>query len=99
MSLREQLKSLMANPIDEDGTFLDQNGSLFLKTNCPSGARVVARVPVEGCALDADGSMIHYLVFVDSDGFLDQLDIYKDDLSVVVRHAEPKDLRIIIADS
>ena len=95
-ALLSQLESLVASQLDEDGTVLDENGSLYLKTESPIRAEVKTRVPTEGKAVDLDGITIHYLLFVNDEGKMDQLEIYKDDLSKVLRKVEHDQIEVII---
>ncbi|MBE3123418.1 MAG: hypothetical protein IMZ65_01275 [Planctomycetes bacterium] len=92
-----QLDHGVASSIDEDGTPLDENGSLYLDTSSPAKACVRARVPTEAKAPDIDAVMIHYLLFVDDDGKMDQLEVFKEDSSKVLRHAEPEELEVMVA--
>jgi hypothetical protein len=96
-ALLAQLKQAVASSIDEDGTPLDENGSLYLRTSSPMKACVKARVPTEGRSSDVDGVAIHYLLFVDDDGKLDQLEVFKEDSSKVLRHAEPENLEVTVS--
>ena len=95
-ALLTQVENAVGCPLHEDGTPLDEDGSLYLKTSSPVKASVRARVPTEGEAPDADGVAIHYLLHV-VDGRIDQLEIFKEDLSRVLRHAEPEDLKVMNA--
>ena len=56
----------------------------------------MARIPVEAEAQDRDGTMIHYLLHV-VDGWMNELEVYKDDSSRVLRQAEPEDLKVMNA--
>jgi hypothetical protein len=96
-ALLVQLEQAVASSVDEDGTPLDENGSFYLKTSSPMKACVKTRVPTEGKAPDVDGVPIHYLLFVDDDGKLDQLEVFKENLSEVLRHAKPEDLEVTVA--
>jgi len=87
--LLAQLDEVAAKPIDEDG-------SVSLQCSCPVKASVVARIPVEGEAQDRDGMKIHYLLHV-VDGWMNELEVYKDDSSRVLRQAEPEDLKVLNA--
>ena len=87
--LLAQVDAVAARPIDEDG-------SLSLQCSCGVKAAVAARIPVEGEATDSDGMTIHYLLHV-VDGSMNELEVYKDDSSRVVRHAEPEDLKVMNA--
>ena len=93
-ALLTQVENADGCPLHEDGTPLDQNGSLYLKSSSPVKASVKARVPTEGRASDTDGVTIHYLLHV-VDGTIDQLEIFKEDLSKVLRHAEPEALKVM----
>jgi len=95
-ALVAQVEDAVASPMHEDGTLLDEDGSLYLVTSSPVRASVRARVPAEGQARDADGVMIHYLLHV-VDGRIDQLEIFKEDLSRVLRQAKPEDLKVMNA--
>jgi hypothetical protein len=95
--LLNQVEKMVASPMHEDGTPLDENNSLYLKSSSPVKAFVRTRVPTEGEAIDIDGVTIHYLLHV-VEGRIDQLEIFKDDLSKVSRQPEPEDIKIIIAE-
>lgn len=84
-----QLDGVVAKPIDEDG-------SVSLQCSRPVKASVIARIPVEAEAQDRDGMMIRYLLHV-VDGLLNELEVYKDDSSRVLRQAEPEDLKVMNA--
>ena len=84
-----QLDEVVAKPIDEDG-------SVSLQCSRPVKASVIARIPVEGEAQDRDGMMIHYLLHV-VDGRMNELEVYKDDSSRVLRHAAPEDVTVMCA--
>jgi len=93
-ALLEQFGHLKATEMDEDGTALDSCGSLNFCTTSSVRAYVSSTVPVEGMAPDADGVMIHYLLFVDRDGRMDQLDIHKEDGSQVIQHPDPAQIDV-----
>ena len=80
--LLNQVENVAASPIHEDGTPLDENGSLYLKSSSPVKASVRTRVPAEGEAQDIDNVTIHYLLHV-VEGRIEQLEIFKEDLSKV----------------
>ena len=86
--LINQLESTLVRLIDE-------NGSLELQCESMSKASVEKRVPTEGEAMDRDGLTIHYLLHV-VDGKLQELEVYKDDSSKVLRHAGPEDVEVMI---
>lgn len=95
-ALVAQVEDVVVSPMHEDGTPLDENGSLYLRTSSPERASVKARVPTEGEARDTDGIMIHYLLHV-VEGRIDQLEIFKEDLSRVSRQAEPEEVMVMNA--
>jgi hypothetical protein len=87
--LLHQIENAAARSIDEDG-------SISLKCSPTPKARVRVRIPVEGEAQDTDGVVIHYLLHV-VDGIMDELEVYKDDSSGVLRQAEPEEVMVINA--
>jgi hypothetical protein len=84
-----QLEQASAQTIDEDG-------SISLKCPRAPKASVNARIPVEGEARDTDGMVIHYLLHV-VDGTMNELEVYKDDSSKILRQAEPENLTVMHA--
>ncbi len=85
--LLAQADAAAAHPSDEDG-------SIRLRCSCFIRAAVAARISAEGEAPDCDGITIHYLLHV-VDGAMNELEVYKDDSSRVLRHAEPEDLKVM----
>src|ERR1700674_2416472 len=75
--LREQVASLVCRTIDEDG-------GLSLKCSAGRPARVLCREPTEGACADLDGVQLHVLLHV-VDGFVNEMELYKDDSSRVKR--------------
>lgn len=88
-ALLAQLGHVVGQPIDEDG-------SLSLKCSSSLKAVVKTRVPVEGEAPDIDGVVIHYLLHV-VDGKMNELEVYKDDSSKILRQGKPEELKVINA--
>ena len=86
-AILEQIKNSLVKTIDE-------NGSLKFKVKAGPKANVKRRIPVEAESEDVDGVTIHLLLHV-VDGKVDELEIYKDDSSRVVKIPEPKDLRLL----
>ena len=86
--LRGQLDNVRARPLDD-------NGSLDLKCESSTPAPVEKRIPVEGEAIDYDGTMIHYLLHVVR-GRMKELEVYKDDSSTVMRHPDPDEVEVIV---
>lgn len=74
---------------------LDQNGSLEFAPSNDMPAEVVRRIPVEAELDDSDGVTIHLLLHV-VDGFLKELEVYRDDSSSVQRVLAPEDLRLLV---
>lgn len=75
---------------------IDSNGSLGLvpEPHSPSAA-VVRRVPVEAELSDADGVGVHVLLHV-LDGYLNELEIYREDSGPLERELDPSDFRLIV---
>jgi len=90
-ALRDQLGLVQARSIDE-------NGSLDLRSGSQTVAVVKKRIPTEGEALDSDGTVIHYLLHV-VDGVMKELEIYKDDSSVVLRRPNPSEVVVNILEA
>lgn len=63
---------------------LDGEGSLRFAHEGTPGESVQMLFPVEAQCQDADGIWIHALLFV-VDGWVDELQIYKDDTSPILR--------------
>jgi len=84
--LREQLGSVTGRTIDEEGS---------LALQCRSGppAPVLCRVPAEGECMDTDGKRINVLLHVVR-GFMNELEVYKDDSSAVLRLPSAGDLML-----
>jgi hypothetical protein len=58
-------------------------------------AAVKKRIPVEAEGLDEDGITVHFLLHV-VDGFATELEVYKDDGSLIKRRPSPNDLKVIV---
>lgn len=85
--LRVQLGSAVGRTIDEDG-------GLSLRCSAESPAPVSSRVPTEGRCVDLDGLHINVLLHV-VEGFMNELEIYKDDSSRVKKYPMAGDLVVI----
>lgn len=70
-ALRQQAASCQVSELDPDG-------GLSLRPIQGSPADVTRRVVTEGDYVDSDGGMVHVLVHV-VDGWLDELEIYRED--------------------
>ncbi len=75
---------------------IDFEGSLELKPNLEcKPALVTKRIPVEAYGVDEDGIHIHVLLHV-INGFIKELEIYKDDSSSIKCMPDPFDLEMIV---
>lgn len=74
---------------------IDRNGSLEFASSDGPPAEVARRIPVEAELDDSDGLTIHVLLHV-VDGFLKELEVYRDDSGPVQRALAPRDLRLMI---
>lgn len=89
-ALASQLAAAKARQIDE-------YGSLDFYVLPAQRAKVKRRIPVEGRFLDADGTVIHLLLHV-LDGVIDELEIFKEDLSEVLKLPPAEDLELLVLD-
>lgn len=69
---------------------IDEEGSLKFAHNAASAQLEQKKFPVEAQCQDADGVWIHALLFL-VDSKVDELEIYKDDSSPIVRMPKPED--------
>lgn len=74
---------------------IDRNGSLEFESSDKTPAEVARRIPVEAELDDDDDVTIHVLLHV-VDGFLKELEVYRDDSGHVQRVLAPGDLRLMI---
>jgi hypothetical protein len=74
---------------------IDDNGSLEFAPSDKTPAEVVRRIPVEAELDDSDGVAVHVLLHV-VDGFLKELEVYRDDSGRVQRVLAPGDLRLMV---
>lgn len=58
-------------------------------------AKVIRRIPVEAEAEDSDGATIHLLLHV-VDGYMKELELYRDGVGAVKRLPAAEDLRVIL---
>lgn len=86
--LRTQLQSVVAKQTQEDGT---------LSLRCASGSPSPTRhtLAVEGECRDADGMVISVMLHVDKDGFMNMLEIYKYDMSPIIKPPSADNLVIL----
>jgi hypothetical protein len=74
---------------------IDEEGSLEFELNgAAKPAEVEKRIPVEAEALDEDGICIHILLHV-VEGFVSELEVYKDDGSPIKRMPSSGDLEMV----
>jgi Domain of unknown function (DUF6984) len=75
---------------------IDTEGSLEIQPNLKASAAIVEKtIPVEAEAPDEDGIHMHFLLFV-RNGYVKELEIYKDDGSPIRRLPAPEKLEIIV---
>lgn len=84
--LLDQMNSVTAQKIDDDG-------SLVLQCGPSRPAPVKCRVPTEGECVDTDGIAIHVLLHV-VDGMMSELEVFKDDSSRVRNLPAPRELML-----
>jgi hypothetical protein len=70
---------------------IDENGSLSFETADAKPAAVKHRIPIEASSPDTDAVVIHILLHI-VHGYLSELEIYKDDSSIVNRTPRRADL-------
>ena len=86
-ALLRQARQATARSIDDDG-------SLEFDVADASAASVGRRIPVEAELDDVDGVVIHVLLHV-LDGFLSELEVYREDSKPVQRMLDPEALRLL----
>jgi len=88
--------ALLIQAARANGRRIDRNGSLAL-TPAPDSpvAEVTRRIPVEAEVDDRDGVVVHILLHV-LDGYLNELEIYREDSALLQREPEPKNLRLMV---
>jgi hypothetical protein len=87
--LLEQARELRARTLDAEG------GIALLPAASAPAAEVVRRIPVEAEFEDFDGTTVHMLLHVVG-GFLNELEIYRDDSGSIQRDIGGADLRLIV---
>ena len=85
-AIAEQLNTALVEPIDA-------NGSLKVFVNSDVNTVTEFRIPAEGEVEDIDGTTIHLLLHI-VNGKVDELEVYKDDGSAVIKMPDPKHLRL-----
>ncbi len=75
---------------------LDAEGSIALRSSVDApAAQVVRRIPVEAEFEDLDGVTVHVLLHV-LEGFLDELEFYRDDSAPIQGPVRASGLRLIV---
>jgi hypothetical protein len=77
------------------GRVIDADGSLELSVANAPRADVVRRIPVEAEAEDIDGMTFHVLLHV-VDGYINELEIYRDDSLPLQAPIRPEALRVLV---
>jgi ketosteroid isomerase-like protein len=77
------------------GRVIDADGSLELSVDDAPPANVVRRIPVEAEAEDIDGMTFHVLLHV-VDGYINELEIYRDDSLPLQAPIRPEALRVLV---
>ncbi len=95
MILKNLEGSNISLPQSEKVEELDQEGSLRFSNTIITPHKYV---PVEAEFIDDDGISVHALIFVKAN-VVDELEIYKDDGSPIVRRPKPRDWKIINLES
>lgn len=75
---------------------VDREGSLELRPADNSvPAPVAKRIPVEAEGLDEDGMCVHVLLHV-VNGFVRELEVYKDDGSLINQMPSPENFKLLV---
>jgi RHS repeat-associated protein len=87
--LVDQAKGALAETLDADGSI-----ALHPAVDA-TAAQVVGRIPVEAEFEDLDGATVHVLLHVVR-GFLNELEVYRDDLGPVQGGVRPASFRLVV---
>ena len=87
--LREQLRVARVNGSGKEN---DPTIGLLVDTGKAPAAPVRHEIPVEAVTTDRDGAVIHVLLHV-VDGFIDELEFYRDDERPIMERPHASDLR------
>lgn len=87
--INDQVKSFRVRRVDEEGSFEIE------PWHSAVAAMVEKRIPVEAEGLDEDGVCIHLLLHV-VNGYVKELEIYKDDSSPIKRMPPADDFALVI---
>jgi len=87
-ALRGQLVSVQAR-------YADENGGIWLRVDpLTKPADVIRRIPVEAEYDDGDGIRVHLLLHV-LNGYMNELEVFREDSGPVLESADPNRLYII----
>lgn len=86
-ALASQWANVRVRPINTDG-------SLAVRVTSAPPAEVAVRVPVEATVEDSDGIIVHVLLHVVG-GYLNELEIYREDSEPPRRPIEPAKLEVV----
>jgi hypothetical protein len=88
--------ALLAQASEVSARRIDANGSLALAPGADTPrAEVMRRIPVEAEFDDQDGVTAHVLLHV-VDGYLNELEVYREDSAPLQREPAPEDFRLIV---
>ena len=88
-ALRQQALSMRARTVDADGSL-----ELWVDPSADP-ANTKFAVPVEGYTPDEDGVMVHYLLHVSVDGFMNELEVYREDSHRPIAVIDPERLEVL----
>lgn len=88
-------EALAAQLLQTQARRVDAEGSLELVVSGGPLADVVRRIPVEAEVDDIDGTTIHVLLHV-VDGFLNELELFREDGGVIKGLISPNGLRTLV---
>ena len=86
----KQMKTCLVRAIDEDKSL-----EFLVRSNVK--AKVKKRIPVEAEVQDTDGILMHILLHV-VDGKVNELEIYKEDGSLIIERPDPSKLKVMCLD-
>ena len=94
IAIRQQVSNAQVEEIDADGSL-----RFLVSADSQRIAPVKTRIPVEAEFIDIDGVHGHVLLHVSDEGRIEELELYKDDLSPVKARPQPENLDVMTAAS
>jgi hypothetical protein len=88
--LKKQLTYSLVKEVDENGSL-----KFKIRKDVTLVEKIKKRVPVEAEVNDKDGVKIHILLHV-LDGKIDELEIYKENSSKIIREVKPSELKVLV---